>query len=121
MKLPLALGLLAAPMLACAAPVLAAEDLPPLEAYGNLPAVEDMAISPNGTSIAFVARVNGERAVLISGEGEKLRMIAPIQDMKVRSVNWASDDIAWLHTSATEGLGIGFTTSKHEFYGAILL
>ena len=98
-----------------------AEEPPPLDAYGDLPGVEDMAISPNGKGIAFIAKIKGERRIIVTGEGNKIRMIAPLEEMKVLSVNWAGDDIVWLYTSSTQNLGWGFTTDKHEFSGAILL
>jgi dipeptidyl aminopeptidase/acylaminoacyl peptidase len=113
------LGLLAA-LLFIAAPSLATEP-PQLDAYGDLPGVEDMAISPSGKSFAFIARIRGERQLVVTGEDNAVRMTAPLGDMKVRSVNWADDDIVWLYTSATQNLGYGFTTDKHEFRGAILL
>jgi len=113
--------LLAALLLACIAQAVAADEPPPLDAYGDLPGVEDMAISPDGLGVAYIARIKGERQLLITGEGNKFRMVAPIRDMKVRGVNWANDDIPWLYVSATQNLGFGFTADKAEFSGAILL
>jgi dipeptidyl aminopeptidase/acylaminoacyl peptidase len=104
----------------CAIPAMA-KPMPPLEAYGDLPAVEDMAISPSGNGLAFVAKVEGARRLYIMGKGNEVRMIAPVADMKIHGVHWAGDEIVWLHASATENLPFGFTEAKHEFSRAILL
>ncbi|MEO6040823.1 MAG: hypothetical protein ABIP41_02885 [Croceibacterium sp.] len=48
--------------LVLAAPLAArAAEPPPLEAYGQLPAVEDAAISPSGLQIAVVGLIKGQR------------------------------------------------------------
>jgi len=116
---------LATALLVQAVPLSAADSPPtppPLEAYGDLPGVEDMAISPNGKGLAFIAKVKGERMLVVTDDsGKTLRGDAALEDTKVHSVNWAGDDIVWLYTSSTQRLGYGFTTDRHEFYGAILL
>jgi len=98
-----------------------AREAPPLDAYGDLPGVEDMAISPSGKRFAFVARVAGERKLVITGENRKVSMVAPLEDIKIRGVFWAGDDLVWIWTSSTQSLGYGFTENKHEFSGAIVL
>jgi len=115
-----ALAMMAAP--AQAEEPASAPKPPPLEAYGDLPGVEDMAISPDGTGLAFIAKVEGKRMLVVTGDGGKsVRGGAALEDTKVHSVNWAGNDIVWLYTSSTQNLGYGFTSNKHEFYGAILL
>lgn len=109
-------------LLAGTGPAIAAQiEPPPLEAYGDLPAVEDMAISPSGKRFAAVARINGKRTLMVSGEGKKALTVAPIGDTKVRWIEWAGNDKLIIVTSATQGLGLGFTTDKIEFRGALIL
>jgi len=55
--------------LALAAMPARAADPPPLSAYGDLPGVEEMAISPGGTKIAAISRVRQERRLLLFEKG----------------------------------------------------
>lgn len=111
---------LVAALLSIAVPVLAKAP-PPLEAYGDLPAVEDMAISPSGQGLAIVSRIKGERQLVITGQGGELRMMAPLADTKVRGIRWAGEDIVVLTNSVTENLSVEFTARQTETFGAIVL
>lgn len=102
-----------------AAPVFAAEP-PPLSAYGDLPGVEEMAIAPGGARIAAISRVKQERKLLFFEQG-KLVSTIPIADMKVRSLNWVSDDLLILAKSDTVNMPFGFTETKKELFSAIIL
>lgn len=53
----LALATLMVPLPAFAAPPAP----PPLDVYGDLPAVEEMVLSPSGANLAIIAKVKGER------------------------------------------------------------
>ena len=122
MNLSHMLKLLAGLLLAAACPALAAADPPPLEAYGDLPGVEDMAISPSGKGLAFIAKIEGKRMVVITADGGKtVRMMAPLDDMKVRSIAWAGEDLIVLTTSVTENLTVDFLADQRETFGAIIL
>lgn len=92
---------------------------PPLEAYGDLPAVEDMAISPAG-NIATIAQAAGERRVIAVDSKSTLLINAKVGDTKVRRVDWADDDILLITTTATVSLGPNFTARKYEFTGTII-
>lgn len=94
---------------------------PPLSAYGNLPGIEDMAISPSGKGLAIVGRVNNERRLIVLDGDRNALASAAVGDAKVRSVRWAGEQMVVLTSSATGRLGFGFTTDKHEFYGAIFV
>lgn len=92
----------------------------PLEAFGDLPSIEHMALSPNGRSLAVVGLLQKVRRLLILEEG-KIRTQSMIGEAKVWSLDWASDDLVLLINSATVDLGPDFLAAKHEFYGAILV
>ncbi|MDD3800528.1 MAG: S9 family peptidase, partial [Novosphingobium sp.] len=94
----------------------------PLEAYGNLPLVEDMAISSaSGDKIAFVAVVKGERRVVVVDSANRPLVNAPAGRSKLRSVDWAGDDFVLVTNSTTASLGPMFTASKYEFTGTIVI
>ena len=109
-----------AAVLSITAPALA-NSPPPLEAYGDLPAVEDMAISPSGEGLAIISRIRGERQLVVTGADGTPRMLAPLGDMKVRGINWAGEDILLLKNSVTEKLPVEFVSRKRETFGAIIL
>ncbi len=69
-----------------------AQAQPPLEAYGALPTIEDMVLSPNGKSFAFV-NVEGEtRRLFIRTTRGGMINSASLGDMKVRQLTWAGND-----------------------------
>lgn len=92
---------------------------PPLEAYGDLPGVEDIALSPDGQRLAIVARFAGARRLLVIQPEGKLLNTAELGTMKFHGLNWVGPDHVYVVTSATENLGMDFTADKAEFTGAI--
>ena len=109
------LGTLAICILALlAAPLSASPEPPPLSAYGALPEVEDVALSPSGDRIATLTTFSQERVLLIlDREGSVLRLVK-VGDAKLRSMQWAGDEWLILQTGQTQDLGFGFTTDKYE-------
>ena len=43
----------------------AQQSLPPIEAYGELPTISDLALSPSGNMLAFINRSNGINALQV--------------------------------------------------------
>jgi dipeptidyl aminopeptidase/acylaminoacyl peptidase len=113
----LALGLVLAGASSAAAP----PPPPPLAAYGGLPGVEDMAISPSGKALAIIGRINNDRRLLVLDGERRVRVNAALGDIKLRYVRWAGEDMVVVVTSNTENLGPEFTKAKHEFYGATVV
>jgi len=95
-------------------------EAPPLSAYGQLPDVEMASLSPSGKRLAFVATIQGKRALVLSENGQALDT-AILNDEKVRSLSWIDENRAILVLSKTERLGMGFTTDRHEFYYTIVI
>lgn len=103
----------------CAAPGALAQAPagPPIEAYASLPALGNVAISPDGTKIAFIGTAaNGVRQLAARTlSGESLGAVG-IGDQKVRAVQWADNTHVLITTSdyvTPRGLD-----SNGEFYNA---
>lgn len=114
---PSALALAVLPAIAVAAPPAA----PPLDAYGDLPAVEEIAISPSGEGLATVAQFKGERRLMVVDGSGALRANASVGDAKLRGLDWVGEDVVLVTNSATSSLGPMFTASKYEFRGTIIV
>jgi pimeloyl-ACP methyl ester carboxylesterase len=86
------LALLAAPALAAAG----------VDAYGRLPSIEQAALSPDGTKIAFVKTTEDWRVLAIVDIGEE-KLVGGVRlgDAKLRSIEWADDDNLLLTTASS--------------------
>lgn len=98
----------------------AAAEAPPLEAYGELPHVEDAAISPDGVRTAAVVQSKGVRRVVVFDENEKPLLNLPFDSGKVRAIEWADDSTILITNSATVDV-TGFTADKYELGGTVIL
>ena len=92
----------------------------PLDAYGALPAVEFVSVSPSGARLASV-KVEGERRGLLVTDlasGEPIGL-ADIGDTKVRDVSWIGEDRLLIIMSEAHSLpSIGMPKSEMT-YGLI--
>ncbi|WP_235524450.1 S9 family peptidase [Caulobacter sp. Root655] len=84
-----------------ASPALAAA---PLEAYGRLPSMESVALSPDGTTIAFILTgdTGDDRYIVVQPLGGAPTRTASIGFRKVRYVQWAGADHVVIVTSTTD-------------------
>jgi dipeptidyl aminopeptidase/acylaminoacyl peptidase len=85
----------------------------PLTVYGNLPNVEDVALSPDGSRVAYV-RTEGDLRVVVVATVTDRKMIRWVRvgDEKLRGIKWADDDNVMLTTSVTTS-SFGF---KEEWF-----
>jgi dipeptidyl aminopeptidase/acylaminoacyl peptidase len=83
---------------AFAPPALAA---PPLEAYGRLPVVEDLELSPKGDRVAFITVEGENRQLVIQKLDGKERIRLNAGQAKVRDLSWAGEDHLLITTSTT--------------------
>lgn len=97
----------------------AAVQAAPLEAYGRLPAIESVVISPDGAAIALIATVNDERHVIVRSLAGEVLAKATIGVNKVRSVKWADPEHVLIEVSTTAA--IEDTTYVHEQFQAVSL
>ena len=62
----------------------------PLEVYGRLPSLEDIALSPSGDRIAFVRTTENTRTITVGSLSDHKALSGlRIGDQKLRSVQWA--------------------------------
>lgn len=75
----------------------------PVEAYGQIPAVDRVTISPGGTHLAWAANEGGETNVVVFelASRKTLRTFKVEPGFKVRQVDWANDDTLLFSISAT--------------------
>jgi esterase/lipase len=74
----------------------------PLEVYGRLPRLEHIALSPDGTRVAFV-RTDGDERVLAITALATGQVLARLRagDEKLRAIEWADDAHVMIETSVT--------------------
>ncbi len=88
---------------------------PPIEAYGQLPSVDLIEISPDGSKIAMVAGGDHERRFQIRSTADlKVLHGGSVGDAKVRALMWAGETHVLIATSKTASV-IELTGDKHEF------
>lgn len=93
----------------------AAADVP-FEAYGRLPSLSNVAISPSGSYIALVKIVNGDRMLyVLSLTGSAPKGACKVAEGKLRGITWADDDHVLMVISTTSGPPMEFTGSKSEW------
>lgn len=74
----------------------------PLTVYGQLPNLEDVALSPDGTRVAYVRTQGDLRVVFVAGVADhKLIGYVKTGEEKLRHIEWADDDNLMLVTSET--------------------
>ena len=94
---------------------------PPIEAYGKLPALEQVSLSPSGERYAMIAVVGETRRLLVATVDNKLLLSAVVGDAKVRGVYWAGEDHVLIKVSSTVSLGMDFTVDKAELFGVLAI
>jgi len=94
----------------------AVADEVPLEVYGRLPYLENVALSPDGTRIAYVRNDDEERSLFILSlaDGESLSGLK-VGRVKLRDIIWADNDNVLFVTSATT-IPTGLRGAVSEFF-----
>ncbi len=100
--------------LAAAYPLAADADTP-LEVYGHLPALEDWALSPDGTKAANVQTKGDERYILIRTLPDvQLLGGSRVGNEKLRSIRWMDNDNLLIEISVTASAPNGYVGPRHE-------
>ena len=74
----------------------------PLEVYGKLPSIEEVALSPDGSRIATVRTIENKRVIAVSSlEDRKLLGLMQVGEEKLRRIEWADNDHLMIRTSKT--------------------
>jgi pimeloyl-ACP methyl ester carboxylesterase len=87
---------------------------PPIEAYGRLPAMENVSLSPSGARYAYIV-VDGDarKLVVATVDSNQALFACDVGKAKVISVYWAGDDHLLVEVSHTVDLGPAYV-SKDE-------
>jgi dipeptidyl aminopeptidase/acylaminoacyl peptidase len=90
-----------------------------LQAYGRLPALDDVTVSPDGTRVAFVRTVDDDRAIAILNLADmKPERIQNIGQTKVRRLLWA-DNQRLLVVSSNAYTDVRFIGYGEFFHGLL--
>jgi hypothetical protein len=73
----------------------------PLETYGRLPGLENVALAPNGKRIAFIRTRENQRLIAIADLPNTFLARMSIGEVKLRHLQWADDDHLMITTSST--------------------
>jgi dipeptidyl aminopeptidase/acylaminoacyl peptidase len=88
----------------------------PLEVYGRLPQLEDVALSPDGSKIAFVrTKADSRLLVIMSLANHEVVRALKVGDEKLRSIAWADDHDLMITTSVT-ALPWDLVGTEREWY-----
>jgi dipeptidyl aminopeptidase/acylaminoacyl peptidase len=112
---------LALALLACLSPLHARAAAPALEAYGALPNVSNVEISPDGARIALLVGDATHRQVQIrSVSDHKLLSVNGIGSAKVRALQWAGPHYLLIIFSTTTWI-FGLSGPTREYFQAAVL
>jgi dipeptidyl aminopeptidase/acylaminoacyl peptidase len=102
--------------------LLAQSSSPPLEAFGKLPTLEDVLISPDGSRLAFV-RTEGEDRYVIAKQisGSHTLGMAKVGNIKLRNLEWIDNDNLLITVSHTGGPPPGYTGPVKEWFHPVTL
>ena len=88
---------------------------PPLELYGELPAVERAVLSPSGRHTALLMTVQGQRGVIVlDSNGSTVKRLL-VGDTKVRDILWAGDQGVLILRTELGKLPVQFLRNQADF------
>lgn len=102
--LAMALAWTAAPALAQTPPAPAGA---PIEAYGRLPAMEQVSLSPSGDRLAFVAFDGTARKLFVRTTAGQALAVMPLEAAKVRRIYWGGERFVLVSISQTVRAFVG--------------
>jgi dienelactone hydrolase len=80
-------------------------DIPAIEDYGRLPAMDHVNLSPSGDRYVYIASVRGKRRIVIATIDNKMLDSIDAGEAKVEGLEWAGEDHLLISTSHTVTLG----------------
>ena len=88
----------------------------PLQVFGGLPSLEQVALSPDGSRIIFVrTELDTRVAVVVALAEKKVIAVLRLGDSKLRGIQWADNEHVLVKTSET-ALPFGFAGQAIEWY-----
>jgi dipeptidyl aminopeptidase/acylaminoacyl peptidase len=98
-------------------------EAPPAAAFGNLPALDSVTLSPNGQLVAWVS--NALDAPLLEvydlAKGARWKQLSIPEGIKVRSLSWADDEVLLIHGSLTKTQVTSDGNATYEWFRLIAL
>jgi dipeptidyl aminopeptidase/acylaminoacyl peptidase len=94
----------------------------PVEAYGRLPAISDVRLSPDASHIAYIGMTKDDLVVsILSRDGAKPPVLLRVGRAKLRDLQWADDGHLVVTTSTADStpIGVHFAASR-EYLHAFL-
>jgi len=86
---------------------------PPIEAFGRLPVLTDVSLSPLGDRLALVRHEGDQNRVVIQDLAGNLLLLVDAHAEKIRRVDWVSDRFILLESTVTEDNP--FDLNRQEF------
>jgi dipeptidyl aminopeptidase/acylaminoacyl peptidase len=87
----------------------------PLAAYGNLPSIESIDLSPDGTKLAVAMSTGEQRVIAVKTLPDGPLQPYPVGDAKIRRLDWIGSDRLVITTSQT-GRIAGVIAPRRENY-----
>ncbi|WP_262690800.1 alpha/beta hydrolase family protein [Kordiimonas aestuarii] len=87
-----------------------AADLIPIEAFARLPQISQPALSPDGTHIAYLAPIGGQRNLVIMplNQPEKAQAIPPVEETDIIRFTWINSQRIVLSYRYTNDIGAAY-------------
>jgi len=77
----------------------------PLDTYGNLPQLGNLTLSPDGSKLAYVSAIGGDRDILVQDiHTGKVLTAVKSEGAKLRDLTWAGSDHLLITTSQTSNV-----------------
>jgi dipeptidyl aminopeptidase/acylaminoacyl peptidase len=97
-----------------------AAETAPLAAFGRLPSLEDVVISPDGSKFAFI-KTTGDSRILAVAAVTKPEMLSGVRvgEAKLRALEWIDDDNLLITGSLTSPPPFGFIGPTSEWHEII--
>jgi len=95
-----------------------AEPAPPASAFGRLPAIQDVDISPDGQKVAYLGGLGDRRFIAIAPVDGAHGATVPIGNDVVRSIRWAGNDHVLVRTSVLQQIQDAAAGGKHMYHFA---
>ena len=87
-----------------------------LEIYGQLPTLEQVAVSPDGSKLVFATTINEQRTVMVTDvTGTTPLATVTAGNQKIRALQWAGPDYLLITTSVTTWVP-GLLNATDEYY-----
>lgn len=93
---------------------------PPIEAYGALPRIESMDLSPSGDRLARVQAIDDKRLLVVETLDGKQLFRGDVGELKVADLQWAGDDFVALFTHVTSLVSMGAAAPQEFLQGLIV-